>query len=70
MVSRAFRRFKRETEKFILFYENEGRLMKLRYFDQDAEALGAVRTVLEAAGVQLIEENGCGAGVCLLRSAP
>ena len=57
------------TGSFVYTYETESRVMTMfsreRYFD----GLAAIRIVLEAAGVEFVDENGGGAGVRLRKTA-
>lgn len=47
-------------------FEDTGRVAKMLYYPEDFDALGAIRTALEHAGVNFT--NGDGAGVGLRKS--
>ena len=52
---------------FIATYENEGRVTGIPFRQASFDALAALRTTLEASGVEFVEENGVGAegrGTC------
>jgi len=53
------------TMTFVWTYENEGRVMKMFSRERSLDGLTAIRTTLEAAGVEFIPENGGGVGVRL-----
>ncbi len=42
------------NEKLITLYENEGKVMNSRTRDRSLDALAAIRTVLEQAGVEFM----------------
>ena len=54
-------------ESFVQIYENTGRASPGRT-QSAAERVAASRHVLEAAGVEFVEENGGGSGARLRRS--
>ena len=53
------------TMTFVWTYENEGRVIKMYSREQSLDGLAAIRSTLESAGVEFIEENGGGPGVRL-----
>jgi len=57
------------TMTFVWTYENEGRVMKMFSRERSLDGLAAIRSTLEAAGVEFIEENGGGPGVRLQKAA-
>ena len=53
------------TTPFVWTYEKEGRVMKMFSRDRSLDGLAAIRSTLEAAGVEFIEQNEGGLGVRL-----
>ena len=53
------------TSAYVSAYERDGRVTKMTWRNRPIDGLAAIRTALEQAGVELIEENGDGAGVKL-----
>ncbi|RYF14346.1 MAG: transcriptional regulator [Oxalobacteraceae bacterium] len=51
------------TIAFVWMYEIEGRLTKMYSREQSLDGLVAIRSTLEAAGVEFTEENGGKPGV-------